>query len=278
MQMQMSAVNRNSTFPSATVTTLCCSSITNPPAELYRASGKQVDKEVPVSHQRWDHGGHLDTETAVESWTCERFGRVRITALLLCKCHTYFWWSASSDTGRRSHMRVSVHSLPCCRPSSTRSAAYMASIAQRWRSSMSSSSSSFLAFVAKKKQERTEIENQRIPYCKLCLQKRPDVTRRDSTPDHSCVKSLPNVLIIISPVGLLPGLEGNDVEGTLGRETFPVPSISSRVCSNSTWTSSSSSASRSSWQKCRSGPAIKHTHNPTDVAHESQAGDTCAHR
>lgn len=44
-----------------------------------------------------------------------------------------------------------------------------------------------------------------------------------------------------------PGLEGNEVEGTLGRGTFSVPPISSKFLSNSSCSSSSNSARSSSY-------------------------------
>lgn len=95
----------------------------------------------------------------------------------------------------------------------------------------------FLGFYGQKNKQKN-----RIGSCILCLQNR---IIRWHFPDWNCLRSRSNIF----HVRLLPGREGSDVEGTLGRETFPVPSISSRLWSNSTWTSSSSSASRSSWQK-----------------------------
>lgn len=90
--------------------------------------------------------------------------------------------------------------------------------------------------------QKNKKKKNRIGSCILCLQNR---TIRWHLPDWNCLRSLSHIF----HVRLLPGLEGNDVEGTLGRGTFPVPSISSRLWSNSSWTSSSSSASRSSWQQ-----------------------------
>lgn len=52
----------------------------------------------------------------------------------------------------------------------------------------------------------------------------------------------------------LPGLEGNEVEGTLGRGKFSDPPISGSLCSSSTCCSSSSSASSSSWENTAINP------------------------
>lgn len=65
----------------------------------------------------------------------------------------------------------------------------MASIAQRCRSSMSSSSSSFLAIMAKKT-ERTEIETRGLDlaYC-VFRTELTDATCSDTLPDQNCLKS-----------------------------------------------------------------------------------------
>lgn len=60
---------------------------------------------------------------------------------------------------------------------------------------------------------------------------------------------------------LLPGLEGNEVEGTLGRGTFSDPPISSRFLSSSSCSSSSSSASSSSWEREQSALKMRINRN-----------------
>lgn len=60
-----------------------------------------------------------------------------------------------------------------------------------------------------------------------------------------------------------PGLDGSDVDGTLGSGTSSVPSISRRFLSSSSCSSSSSSAISSSW-----------THTHTQLVTEKSAFDT----
>lgn len=138
-----------------------------------------------------------------------------------------------------------------------RSAIYMASIAQRWRSSIPSSSSSFLAFKVEKK--RVNRHWNEIGSWMLWRQNRfSRFVWISCYPNQNSWKSLPNIHWKVSNFILLPGLEGNDAEGTLGRGTFSVPSISSKLWSNSSCTSSSSSAIRSSWQKNWCVRVIRH--------------------
>lgn len=149
----------------------------------------------------------------------------------------------------------------------------MASMAQRWRSSMPSSSSSVLAFEAAKT-ERTEIEMGwlHLEYWASC--KAQMHTNLFSFSCNAMELQLHDLHVMFSDIftkppadtccktsrgGHLPGLEGNDVEGTLGRGTLSDPSISSRLWSNSSWTRSSSSARRSSWQRNGGVRVIKHT-------------------
>lgn len=158
----------------------------------------------------------------------------------------------SSLRHRKTLARVSVHSFPCCRPSSTISIAgilwLICPLNGFHRPALEILHVIvilfFLGFYCKKTENRNR--NQRIRSYILCLQMPhiliPCLIRTLWNLKHT----LPNILCKISHVWLLPGLEGNDAEGTLGRETFPVPSISSRLWSNSTWTSSSSSANSSS--------------------------------
>lgn len=169
-------------------------------------------------------------------------------------------------------------------------ASYMASIAQRWRSSMSSSSSSFLAFRGDKGQKWMEegipinwshsdrlnwylILNDKYHHNLVFLKK----TRKGCAFLREDINQIISLLMTHNPlqyplatachnsrkkkksslqshcqkkkgtdccVRLLPGLEGNEVEGTLGR--LSEPPISSRLLSTSSCCSSSSSASSSS--------------------------------